>query len=53
MASVYSTYEIRTHETDTEPRRHGITHFNLGRIDGRWWIVTLQWSGISEKYAPR
>lgn len=59
MASVYSTYEIRTHKTDAEPRRRGITHFNLARIDGRWWIVTLQWSGteastpLPEKYAPR
>jgi hypothetical protein len=59
MASVYSTYQIRTHKSDTEPRRHGITHFNLARIDGRWWIVTLQWSGteaskpLPEKYAPR
>ena len=29
MASVYSTYEIRTHKTDAEPRSRGITHCNL------------------------
>ena len=46
MAHVYSTYEIRDKKTDPQPRRHGLTSFDLAHIDGRWWIVTLQWSGL-------
>jgi len=58
MAHVYSTYEIRDKKTDPQPRRHGVTSFNLAFIDGRWWIVTLQWSGLQadlplpERYQP-
>jgi hypothetical protein len=44
MAQVFSTYENGPKD-NTEPNRHGITAFELANIDGRWWIVTLQWSG--------
>lgn len=59
MAHVYSTYEIRDHKTDEKPVSHGLTSFDLAFIDGRWWIVGLQWSGVDAKeplppeYAPR
>jgi hypothetical protein len=44
MAQVFSTYENGPKDR-AEPNRHGITAFELAKIDGRWWIVTLQWSG--------
>jgi hypothetical protein len=59
MAQVYSTYEIRDRKSDEEPVSHGVTSFDLALIDGRWWIVGLQWSGLDAKeplppeYAPR
>ncbi len=46
MAHVYSTYEIRDRKTDEKPVSHGLTSFDLALIDGRWWIVGLQWSGL-------
>ena len=58
MASVFSTYEIRTRRADEKPRRHGVTAFTLAYLDGRWWIVALQWSGVEAseplpaRYAP-
>ena len=45
MAHVTSTYEIRDRKTDPAPKSHGLTSFDLAFIDGRWWIVGLQWSG--------
>jgi hypothetical protein len=59
MAHVYSTYEIRDRKTDERPVSHGLTSFDLAFIDGRWWIVGLQWSGLPAAeplpapYAPR
>jgi hypothetical protein len=59
MAQVYSTYEIRDQKTDGKPVSHGLTSFDLALIDGRWWIVGLQWSGLPAEeplpaqYAPR
>jgi len=59
MAHVYSTYEIRDRKTDEKPVSHGLTSFDLALIDGRWWIVGLQWSGLDAtkplppEYAPR
>jgi hypothetical protein len=59
MAHVYSTYEIRDQKTDPRPVQHGVTSFDLAYIDGRWWIVGLQWSGtpasepLPPEYAPR
>ena len=59
MAHVYSTYEIRDQKTDEKPGSHGLTSFDLALIDGRWWIVGLQWSGLPaaeplpKEYAPR
>lgn len=58
MAQVFSTYENGTKDR-TEPNRHGITSFELAYIDGRWWIVTLQWFGqpadqpLPERYQSR
>jgi len=49
MAHVYSTYEIRDRKSDEEPVSHGVTSFDLALIDGRWWIVGLQWSGLDAK----
>jgi len=45
MASVFSTYEISDRKYDERPRLHGVTHFTLTYMDGRWWIAALQWSG--------
>lgn len=44
MAQVFSTYENGPKDR-AEPNRHGITSFELAHIDGRWWIIALQWSG--------
>ncbi len=58
IAQVFSTYENGPKDK-TEPNRHGITSFELANIDGRWWIVTLQWSGqpvdqpLPERYQSR
>ncbi len=51
MAHVYSTYEIRDRKTDAKPVSHGLTSFDLALIDGRWWIVGLQWSGLPAEEA--
>jgi hypothetical protein len=59
MAHVTSTYEIRDRKSDQKPVSHGITSFDLAFLDGRWWIVGLQWSGLDAReplppeYAPR
>jgi hypothetical protein len=59
MAHVTSTYEIRDRKTDEKPVSHGITSFDLALLDGRWWIVGLQWSGLPAEeplppqYAPK
>lgn len=58
MAHVSSTYEIRDRKTDEKPVSHGVTSFDLAFIDGRFWIVGLQWSGVDAEvplppeYAP-
>ncbi len=59
MAQVFSTYENSDKDRDPEPNRHGITSFELAHIDGRWWIVAMQWSGqpagqpLPERYRPK
>ena len=56
IAHVWSTYESRHKEDDSEPFMRGINSFQLYYDGRRWWILTIYWqhesasNPIPEKY---
>ncbi len=56
IAHVWSTYESRHSEDDTEPFMRGINSIQLFNDSTRWWIVSIYWqqenasAPIPEKY---
>jgi hypothetical protein len=56
IAHVWSTYESRHAEDDSEPFMRGINSFQLFHDGDRWWIVNIYWQHesathpIPEKY---
>ena len=56
IAHVWSTYESRHNEEDSEPFMRGINSIQLFHDDYRWWIVNIYWQQesvedpIPEKY---
>jgi hypothetical protein len=59
IAHVWSTYESRYREDDSEPFMRGINSFQLFHDGARWWIVNIYWQHesaahpIPEKYEAK
>ena len=43
IAHVFSTYESRRRESDTQPFSRGINSFQLMNDGNRWWVVSIYW----------
>jgi len=43
IAHIFSTYESRRRESDTEPFARGINSFQLMNDGNRWWVVSIYW----------
>ena len=58
IAHVWSTYESRHNEDDSEPFMRGINSIQLFNDGKRWWIVSIYWqqesstTPIPERYLP-
>ena len=45
MAQVFSTYESRSKADDEKPFDRGINTFTLVKVDDKWKIVAITWTG--------